>query len=72
MAIRGKEDLKSYLTNLWKAIPNLSFDFFNSAWNEPVFFVEWNAEGNLVGKRYATVGKNTPIKFSAFHAMEIL
>ena len=64
MIIRGKEDLKSYLTNLWKAIPNLKFDFFNSAWNEPVFFVEWNAEGSLVGRRYDTVGNNTPIKFS--------
>lgn len=64
MILRGKEELKSYLMNLWKAIPNLTFDFFNSAWNEPVFFVEWNADGNLIGKRYEIVGNYTPIKFS--------
>ncbi len=64
LIIRGKTDFRTYLMSLWKALPNMVFDFVNTAWNEPVFFAEWNAVGNLVGKRYGVEGKNTPIKFS--------
>ncbi|MCL4350981.1 MAG: ester cyclase [Candidatus Thermoplasmatota archaeon] len=63
LVARGAGQFGEYMKSLFKAIQNLHFDFTNYAWNDPSFFLEWIAKGNLVGNRYGVEGKGEPIRF---------
>ena len=63
LVIRGKNEFRTYLTELFNTIKNIHHEDINTAWNDQVYLAEWKGSGLLTGKRYGVEGKNTPIKY---------
>ena len=63
LVIRGKNEFRTYLTELFNTIKNIHHEYINTAWNDQVYFAEWKGSGLVTGKRYGVEGKNTPITY---------
>ncbi len=63
LVIRGKQEFRTYLTELFNSIQKMHHEYINTSWNDQVYFAEWRGSGVLSGKRYGVEGKNTPITY---------